>query len=81
LLSAPLLRPILAALNHVLAQQTWASDRLRVHAGRRVRIDLDGPLGRLSVQTLITDAGHLAVCPAAGREAGADVTWRLRLSS
>jgi ubiquinone biosynthesis protein UbiJ len=81
LLSAPLLRPILAALNHVLAQQTWASDRLRVHAGRRVRIDLDGPLGRLSVQTLITDAGHLAVCPEAGREDSADVTLRLRLSS
>ncbi len=75
MLSAALLRPVLAALNHVLAQQHWASDRLRVHAGRRVRIDLDGPLGRVSGECLIVDPGRLAVCPETpGHAETADVT-------
>lgn len=33
-------RSLLAALNHVLAQESWARQRLRPFAGRRVRISL-----------------------------------------
>jgi ubiquinone biosynthesis protein UbiJ len=32
--------PFLAALNHLLAQSSWARDRLRPHAGRHVRLNL-----------------------------------------
>lgn len=89
MLSAVLIRPVLAALNHVLVQQHWASERLGAHAGRRVRIDLDGPLGRFSARCLILDSGLLAAAPGSGRDGANDaeldlpddVTLRLTLSS
>lgn len=33
-----LLHPVVAALNHLLAREAWATDRLRAFAGRRVRL-------------------------------------------
>ena len=53
------MRLVLGALNHVLTQQVWARDRLRTHAGRIVRIVLEGPLGPLPIQCRITEAGSL----------------------
>jgi ubiquinone biosynthesis protein UbiJ len=81
MLSAVLMRPVLAALNHILAQQGWASERLRAHAGRRVRIDLDGPLGRFSARCRILESGLLAAGPDTDLDGPDDVTLRLTLSS
>ena len=53
------MRLVLAGLNHVLTQQVWARDRLRTHAGRIVRIVLEGPLGPLPLQCRITELGGL----------------------
>lgn len=54
---------VLRALNHLLKQQSWASDRLRVHAGRCVRIGIDSsfPLAALapSLMSRIDDDGLL----------------------
>lgn len=53
------MRLVLAGLNHVLTQQVWARDRLRTHAGRIVRIVLEGPLGPLPIECRITESGSL----------------------
>lgn len=37
------LRVLLAALEHVLNQQSWAREKLRAHAGRTVRLGLAAP--------------------------------------
>jgi ubiquinone biosynthesis protein UbiJ len=80
--SSVLIRPILAALNHVLAQQVWAGDRLRTHAGRRVCIELDGPLGTVRAQCRISDRGLLeSVSSGDSGSEGADVTLRLKASA
>lgn len=57
------LQVLLAALNHLLAQQQWARDRLAQHAGRVVRLGLDpdSSLARLAPPMLlaITPQGRL----------------------
>lgn len=67
-LSGPPLKAVLAALNHLLQQQAWARDRLRMFAGRRLRIGLDpaSPLALLApaLHGRIGDDGFV-------REAGA----------
>lgn len=74
------LRPILAALNHVLQQQTWARDRLRTHAGRDVRIVLDGPLGVLALHCTISRDGLLEAAAPEAQDAPAAVTLNLKVS-
>lgn len=60
----PLAQTALAALNHVLRQQTWARDRLRAHAGRSVRIVVDSPLGPVGADARIADDGTLEAASA-----------------
>jgi ubiquinone biosynthesis protein UbiJ len=57
----PLAQTALSALNHVLAQQDWARDRLRAHAGRTVRMTVESPFGPVSADARISDDGTLAV--------------------
>lgn len=69
-------------LNHVLGSEPVATRRLHLHAGRRLRLQLDGwpallpPLPDLSF--LVTPAGLLEWC---GAEAPAEVDLRLRLDA
>jgi ubiquinone biosynthesis accessory factor UbiJ len=44
-LALPLAQFALSAINHVLQQQSAARERMRVHAGRQLRIVVTGPLG------------------------------------
>jgi ubiquinone biosynthesis accessory factor UbiJ len=66
-------RALLAALNHLLKQQAWASERLRLHAGRCVRLGFErtSPWGRLtpSLCAVVSSEGFLEV--AADRSADA----------
>lgn len=55
----PLAQTALTALNHVLAQQQWARDRLRAHAGRTLRIRVLTPLGTLSTDARVAEGGTL----------------------
>lgn len=57
----PLAQTALSALNHVLRQQQWARDRLRAHVGRTVRIVVATPLGPVSSDARIAEAGTLEV--------------------
>lgn len=57
----PLAQTALSALNHVLAQQGWARDRLRAHAGRTVRMVVVSPLGPVSAGARIAGDGTLEV--------------------
>jgi ubiquinone biosynthesis protein UbiJ len=61
----PLAQTAMSALNHVLAQQTWARDRLRAHAGRTVRMTVESPLGPVSSDARIGDDGLLEVATVA----------------
>lgn len=44
-LALPLAQLALSAMNHVLHQQSVARERMRVHAGRQLRIVVVGPFG------------------------------------
>ena len=57
----PLAQTALSALNHVLAQQGWARDRLRAHAGWTVRMVVVSPLGPVSAGARIAGDGTLEV--------------------
>ncbi len=57
----PLAQTALSALNHELAQQGWARDRLRAHAGRTVRMVVVSPLGPVSAGARIAGDGTLEV--------------------
>lgn len=65
--------PVVAAINHVLAQEAWARDALRLHAGKLAVIDA----GSLALRLAVTADGMLATADAA---APAAVTIRLQLS-
>jgi len=62
------MRLVLAGLNHVLTQQVWARDRLRTHAGRIVRIVLEGPFGPLPIECRITESGSLESVEGSGAQ-------------
>ena len=57
---------LLAALGHVLHQQAWARDRLRVHAGATVRIGIQALPGRSApdLHVTVTPDGLLVAAPA-----------------
>lgn len=57
----PIAQVALAALNHVLKQQTTLRDGLRAHAGRDVRIIVAGPLGSVQSDARIGPEGLLHV--------------------
>lgn len=42
----PLAQLVLSAINHLLQQQSAARERMQVHAGRCIRIVINGPFGR-----------------------------------
>jgi ubiquinone biosynthesis protein UbiJ len=59
-------RLVLAALEHVLHQQAWARDKLRMHAGRTVRVGVDAapPAGLPAPELLATIDATGALRPA-----------------
>ncbi len=65
--------PVVAAINHLLAQEAWARDALLLHAGKVALIDT----GAAALRLLVTRDGMLA---AAGPDQGASVTIRMQLS-
>lgn len=67
--------PAVAALNHLLAREAWATDRLRPFAGRRVCLRLP-PLPDLALA--ISDTGLLA---RASGDAAPDLTVTLKLGA
>ncbi len=65
--------PASAAINHLLAQEPWARQELRRHAGKIAAIDT----GAVVLRLLVTADGMLAPAPA---DAPARVTIRVKLS-
>jgi ubiquinone biosynthesis protein UbiJ len=65
------LKPLSAALNHLLAGEAWARTLLMPHAGKRVRLQL----AALSLTLAVTEDGQLADTPQDGE---ADVTLTLQ---
>lgn len=65
--------PIVATLNHLLAQEPWARQQLARHAGKLAAIDT----GAVVVRLRIDSAGLLTTAPS---EAPASVTIRVKLS-
>ena len=57
----PLAQTALSAVNHVLHQQPAARARLRIHAGRCIRIVFDSPFGSVYSDALIAADGLLLV--------------------
>jgi ubiquinone biosynthesis protein UbiJ len=64
--------PAVAAINHLLAREAWATDRLRPFAGRRLRLRLP-PLPDLALA--IAETGLLERAPG---DAAADLTITLK---
>ncbi|WP_426115566.1 ubiquinone biosynthesis accessory factor UbiJ [Massilia sp. PWRC2] len=65
--------PAVAAINHLLAQEPWARDALRLHAGKLALIDA----GSIAVRLQVTADGMLAAGTAA---LPAAVTIRMQLA-
>lgn len=68
-----LLAPVVAAINHLLAQEGWARDALRLHAGKEAVIDAS----TLAVRLRVTADGMVEASTA---ETPANVTIRLKLA-
>ena len=68
-----LMTPVIATINHLLAQEPWARQQLAVHAGKLACIDTGAVALRLGVDS----AGMLAAAPA---DMPANVTIRVKLS-
>ncbi len=60
-------------VNHLLAQEIWATDKLSKHSGKTARIDLQA-------FSLTLKIGSDGMLDAAGADSVADVTIRLKLS-
>jgi len=69
----PLFFPAVAAINHLLAQETWARDALILHAGKTALIDA----GTLALRLRVTADGMVEQGDA---EEAANVTIRLKLA-
>lgn len=65
--------PAVAAINHLLAQESWARDALAKHGGKLALIDM----GALSLRLQVSSDGMLE---AGGPDTPAAVTIRLKLS-
>ena len=68
-----LMAPVIAAINHLLAQEAWAREALALHAGKEACIDASGVALRLRV----TRDGMVA---ASMSEEAASVTIRVKLA-
>ncbi|WP_046682239.1 SCP2 domain-containing protein [Janthinobacterium sp. KBS0711] len=68
-----LMTPVIATLNHLLAQEPWARQQLAVHAGKLACIDT----GAVALRLRIDSAGMLEAAPA---DMPANVTIRVKLS-
>jgi ubiquinone biosynthesis protein UbiJ len=68
-----LMAPVIAAINHLLAQEAWARDALALHAGKEACIDA----GSLALRLRATVDGMVAV---SSSEEPANVTIRLKLA-
>lgn len=73
-MTAPLDRPLVAALNHLLAQSDWARHRLHAHAGKTARVRLAG----LDLRLAVEPGGRLAPGDAA---AAVDLTLEVPLAA
>jgi ubiquinone biosynthesis protein UbiJ len=72
-----LMTPVIATINHLLAQESWARQQLAVHAGKLACIDTGAVVLRLRVDS----AGMLeAASGTAPAEMPANVTIRVKLS-
>ncbi|MDB5958989.1 MAG: sterol-binding protein [Massilia sp.] len=65
--------PLVAAINHLLAQEAWARDALRLHTGKLALIDA----GSVALRLQVTADGMLA---AGAADAVPAVTIRMKLS-
>lgn len=68
-----LMAPVVAAINHLLAQEAWARESLALHAGKEICIDA----GSVALRMRVTRDGMAA---ASTSEAPASVTIRLKLA-
>ncbi|WP_257626298.1 SCP2 domain-containing protein [Janthinobacterium sp. NKUCC06_STL] len=68
-----LMTPVIATINHLLAQEPWARHQLAVHAGKLACIDT----GAVALRLRVDSAGMLAAAPA---DMPASVTIRVKLS-
>ena len=68
-----LMTPVIATINHLLAQEPWARQQLAVHAGKLACIDT----GAVALRLRVDSAGMLETAPA---DAPASVTIRVKLS-
>ena len=65
--------PVIATINHLLAQEPWARQQLAVHAGKLACIDT----GAVALRLRVDNAGMLEAAPA---DMPANVTIRVKLS-
>ena len=65
--------PVIATINHLLAQEPWARQQLTVHAGKLACIDT----GAVALRLRVDSAGMLEAAPA---DVVANVTIRVKLS-
>ena len=65
--------PVIATINHLLAQEPWARQQLAVHAGKLACIDT----GAVALRLRVDSAGMLEAVPA---DMPANVTIRVKLS-
>lgn len=72
-MTVPLDRPLIAALNHLLAQSDWARHRLDAHAGKTARVRLAG----LDLRLAVGPGGTLAP----GDAAAVDLTLEVPLAA
>lgn len=68
-----LMTPVIATINHLLAQEPWARQQLAVHAGKLACIDA----GAVALRMRVDSAGLLENAPA---DVPASVTIRVKLS-
>lgn len=72
-----LMTPVIATINHLLAQEPWARQQLAVHAGKLACIDT----GAVALRLRVDSAGMLEAAPgAAPADMPANVTIRVKLS-
>lgn len=71
--SNPFLVPVVAAINHLLAQEAWARDALAMHVGKEAEIDA----GSITVRLRVSAGG---VVELGNGEAPASVTIRFKLA-
>lgn len=72
-----LMTPVIATINHLLAQEPWARQQLAVHAGKLACIDT----GAVALRLRVDSAGMLEGAPGtAPADVPANVTIRVKLS-